>query len=138
MSKRPKFQCDLTSPNRLFTLTNSPARSGTGDFGQIAQLVEQRTENPRVGGSTPSLATIKINEKAAEMAAFWFMRTVRKQRSSGHCFQNVFDILLGCVRIYKTESRYGFIVLTDFTMRGSYERKAGLVIAICPRAVLFR
>lgn len=24
----------------------------------IAQLVEQRTENPRVGGSTPSLATI--------------------------------------------------------------------------------
>ena len=27
--------------------------------GQIAQLVEQRTENPRVGGSIPSLATIK-------------------------------------------------------------------------------
>jgi hypothetical protein len=27
--------------------------------GQVAQLVEQRTENPRVGGSTPSLATIK-------------------------------------------------------------------------------
>ena len=26
--------------------------------GQVAQLVEQRTENPRVGGSTPSLATI--------------------------------------------------------------------------------
>src|SRR5690348_9868856 len=25
--------------------------------GQVAQLVEQRTENPRVGGSTPSLAT---------------------------------------------------------------------------------
>ena len=25
--------------------------------GQIAQLVEQRTENPRVGGSIPSLAT---------------------------------------------------------------------------------
>ncbi len=29
--------------------------------GQIAQLVEQRTENPRVGGSTPSLATIIFN-----------------------------------------------------------------------------
>ena len=28
--------------------------------GQIAQLVEQRIENPRVGGSIPSLATIKI------------------------------------------------------------------------------
>ena len=26
-------------------------------IGQIAQLVEQRTENPRVGGSIPSLAT---------------------------------------------------------------------------------
>ena len=26
--------------------------------GQVAQLVEQGTENPRVGGSTPSLATI--------------------------------------------------------------------------------
>jgi hypothetical protein len=28
--------------------------------GQVAQLVEQRTENPRVGGSIPSLATIQI------------------------------------------------------------------------------
>jgi hypothetical protein len=27
-------------------------------FGQVAQSVEQGTENPRVGGSTPSLATI--------------------------------------------------------------------------------
>ncbi len=26
-------------------------------YGQIAQSVEQRTENPRVGGSIPSLAT---------------------------------------------------------------------------------
>ena len=25
---------------------------------QVAQLVEQRTENPRVGGSIPSLGTI--------------------------------------------------------------------------------
>ena len=28
--------------------------------GQVAQLVEQRTENPRVGGSIPPLATIKL------------------------------------------------------------------------------
>ena len=28
------------------------------DFGLVAQLVEQRTENPRAGGSIPSLATI--------------------------------------------------------------------------------
>ena len=27
-------------------------------IGQIAQLVEQRTENPRVGGSIPPLATM--------------------------------------------------------------------------------
>jgi hypothetical protein len=30
-------------------------------LGQIAQSVEQRTENPRVGGSIPSLATINPN-----------------------------------------------------------------------------
>jgi hypothetical protein len=29
--------------------------------GQVAQLVEQRTENPCVGGSIPPLATIIIN-----------------------------------------------------------------------------
>jgi hypothetical protein len=28
--------------------------------GQVAQLVEQRTENPRVGGSIPPLATILL------------------------------------------------------------------------------
>ena len=32
--------------------------------GQIAQLVEQRTENPRVGGSIPSLSTISKNSSA--------------------------------------------------------------------------
>ena len=40
----------------------SPGRSNTGPvfglIGQVAQLVEQRTENPRVGGSIPPLATI--------------------------------------------------------------------------------
>ncbi len=29
--------------------------------GQIAQLVEQRTENPRVGGSIPPLTTTLLN-----------------------------------------------------------------------------
>ena len=29
--------------------------------GQVAQLVEQRTENPRVGGSIPPLATSPYN-----------------------------------------------------------------------------
>ena len=31
---------------------------GLPSGGQVAQLVEQRTENPRVGGSIPPLATI--------------------------------------------------------------------------------
>ena len=30
--------------------------------GQVAQLVEQRTENPRVGGSIPPLATILFKD----------------------------------------------------------------------------
>jgi hypothetical protein len=38
-----------------------PHQPRSGLFGQVAQLVEQRTENPRVGGSTPSLATIFFN-----------------------------------------------------------------------------
>ena len=36
--------------------------SSVGEVGQVAQLVEQRTENPRVGGSIPSLATSQINK----------------------------------------------------------------------------
>ena len=47
----------LTYPKRLFILTNSRLFEIRMRDGQIAQLVEQRTENPRVGGSTPSLAT---------------------------------------------------------------------------------
>jgi hypothetical protein len=36
-------------------------------------LVEQRTENPRVGGSTPSLATIIFNNLGLpNLAAFLF------------------------------------------------------------------
>src|SRR2546427_10712261 len=44
-------------------LDGSPAgRSNTRPLGgQVAQLVEQRTENPRVGGSIPPLATIQAS-----------------------------------------------------------------------------
>ena len=35
----------------------TPDAGGSFVRGQVAQLVEQRTENPRVGGSIPSLAT---------------------------------------------------------------------------------
>jgi hypothetical protein len=37
-----------------------------GATGQVAQLVEQRTENPRVGGSIPSLAMQFIEENRTE------------------------------------------------------------------------
>ena len=36
-----------------------PSRYNCSRIAQIAQSVEQRTENPRVGGSIPSLGTIK-------------------------------------------------------------------------------
>src|SRR5690554_858975 len=43
--------------------------------GQVAQLVEQRIENPRVGGSIPSLATNKFKHLGqplqAGLFAFW-------------------------------------------------------------------
>ena len=41
-----------------------------GSLGQVAQLVEQGTENPRVGGSTPSLATISLVRRLASGGAF--------------------------------------------------------------------
>ena len=58
---RTLFGNHLTSTNALFTLTNSCVCAKNADRGQVAQLVEQRTENPRVGGSIPSLATKRIN-----------------------------------------------------------------------------
>ena len=33
-----------------------------GMFAQIAQMVEQRTENPRVAGSIPALGTLFVNK----------------------------------------------------------------------------
>ena len=40
-----------------FTKLANPQTLGITSIGQIAQLVEQRTENPCVGGSIPPLAT---------------------------------------------------------------------------------
>ncbi len=42
--------------------------------GQIAQSVEQRTENPRVGGSIPPLATRKINHLVKKLPFPIFLR----------------------------------------------------------------
>ena len=45
--------------NDLATAATSAVRNAVPN-GQVAQSVEQGTENPRVGGSIPSLATIKL------------------------------------------------------------------------------
>ena len=42
---------------RVFPKLANPQTLGITSNGQIAQLVEQRTENPCVGGSIPPLAT---------------------------------------------------------------------------------
>ncbi len=39
---------------------SSGGDASTNGLGQVAQLVEQGTENPRVGGSIPSLATLLV------------------------------------------------------------------------------
>ena len=41
----------------VFPKLANPQTVGITSIGQIAQLVEQRTENPCVGGSIPPLAT---------------------------------------------------------------------------------
>ena len=52
--------------NRRGVFWAAPRFSRPGDA-QVAQLVEQRTENPRVGGSIPPLGTNKINN----LGPFW-------------------------------------------------------------------
>ncbi len=44
--------------------------------GQVAQSVEQRTENPRVGGSIPSLATTARLLRALEVIPIKFMQSL--------------------------------------------------------------
>jgi hypothetical protein len=54
--------------------TVGPERSLRRPGAQIAQLVEQRTENPRVGGSIPSLGTIsgnKYNSMSDALVSSW-------------------------------------------------------------------
>jgi hypothetical protein len=45
-----------------------PVRGYARHRGQIAQLVEQRTENPRVVGSIPTLATISFRLPSTYLA----------------------------------------------------------------------
>ena len=44
---------------------------------QVAQSVEQRTENPRVGGSIPSLST--ISKKPSFKEGFFVLRSYRTE-----------------------------------------------------------
>jgi hypothetical protein len=54
------WMADATQGSRI-----APYRLDFPPPGQVAQLVEQRTENPRVGGSTPSLATLTVPSSEA-------------------------------------------------------------------------
>ena len=45
-------------------------RIAIGAYGQVAQLVEQRTENPRAEGSSPPLTTINNREPSGSRFAF--------------------------------------------------------------------
>ena len=48
------------APSHRLALQGRATGLAPGFQGQVAQLVEQRIENPRVGGSIPSLATISL------------------------------------------------------------------------------
>jgi hypothetical protein len=63
----------LTNIERLiYTYKLASHCCKTGRSGLVAQLVEQRTENPRVGGSIPSQATIFIEEKDIKFDVLFF------------------------------------------------------------------
>jgi hypothetical protein len=60
--------CGLTAPAALIKAWGLRVSRALRD-GRIAQLVEQGIENPRVGGSTPSLAT---THRPARRVWLWF------------------------------------------------------------------
>ena len=58
MGSPEEYSTSLLHANaRLFFDVAGVGRYNAAFFGQLAQLVEQRTENPRVRGSIPRLAT---------------------------------------------------------------------------------
>src|SRR2546430_6054779 len=52
-------------------------------YAQVAQLVEQRTENPRVGGSIPSLGTTKSSVLSPQSFYLTRSRTITARSRSG-------------------------------------------------------
>ena len=73
----PGNRMSASSPRILFFL------GGLGIFnnsnGQVAQLVEQRTENPCVGGSIPSLSTEAVSSVMVKPLAFPPLCTLCRQ-----------------------------------------------------------
>ena len=72
-----KFKDILQEWNLLLSL---PSQLRNGD---VAQLVEQRTENPCVGGSIPSITTKRKSMRAQAFMLFLF---VLHSRSHSHSF----------------------------------------------------
>jgi hypothetical protein len=64
-TKNVNSKAELTANIRLLILAASFRRNTYR--GQVAQLVEHLTENQGVGGSIPSLATIKIKQLRAAL-----------------------------------------------------------------------
>lgn len=95
---------DLTnavSPALIRTFAAAPSSSSVQiKSGQVAQLVEQGIENPRVGGSIPSLATIFSTTWPAIVRALLYLGP-RQSGSTGCAKQaraphwRIFDTLVG-------------------------------------------
>ena len=64
---------------RVFLLTPAAATNSYVPIAQVAQSVEQRTENPRVGGSIPSLGTI---EKAIASAVAFLICAMTESKKA--------------------------------------------------------
>ena len=58
--------------------------------GSVAQLVEQRIENPRVGGSSPPRATNKIHESQLVRAGFFVLLESIPKNAIAGIYANAF------------------------------------------------
>jgi hypothetical protein len=62
---------------------HSQTTGNTDNDGDVAQSVEQRTENPCVGGSIPSITTLKIRQLRPKVVTAFFF---------GKLFVNISDV----------------------------------------------
>ncbi len=72
---------------------------------RIAQLVEQRIENPRVGGSNPPPGTIFLLEDLVSMAL---------EASMTRCVQEIFKEARDCFRTRDDRERWNAFIVTPF------------------------